>query len=73
MNQLGKLITIFGILLVVLGLIISYGKDIPIFRNLGHLPGDLIIKKDNFTLYVPWVTCLVLSLIIYVIFNIIRR
>ncbi len=73
MNQLGKLITIFGILLVVLGLIISYGKDLPVFRHLGRLPGDLVINKDNFTLYVPWVTCLVLSLIIYVVFNIIRR
>ena len=73
MSQFGKIIVIVGIFLVVIGLLLSYGKNIPVLNKLGHLPGDVIIKKENFTLYFPWVTCLVLSLIMYIILNLLRR
>ncbi|MBL7134998.1 MAG: DUF2905 domain-containing protein [Candidatus Marinimicrobia bacterium] len=73
MSQFGKIIVIVGVFLVVIGLLLSYGKNIPILNKLGHLPGDIIIKKENFTLYFPWVTCLVLSLIMYIILNLLRR
>lgn len=73
MFQFGKIIVIAGVLLIVIGLVMSYGKNIPVLNKLGHLPGDVIIKKENFTLYFPWVTCLVLSLIMYIILNLLRR
>ena len=73
MSQFGKIIVIVGVFLVVIGLLMSYGKNIPILNKFGHLPGDIIIKKENFTLYFPWVTCLVLSLIMYIILNLLRR
>ncbi len=73
MSQFGKIIVIVGVFLVVIGLLLSYGKNIPVLNKLGHLPGDVIIKKENFTLYFPWVTCLVLSLIMYIILNLLRR
>lgn len=73
MSQFGKIIVIVGVFLVVIGLLLSYGKNIPVLNKLGHLPGDIIIKKENFTLYFPWVTCLVLSLIMYIILNLLRR
>ena len=73
MFQFGKIIVIAGVLLIVIGLVMSYGKNIPVLNKLGHLPGDIIIKKENFTLYFPWVTCLVLSLIMYIILNLLRR
>ena len=73
MFQFGKIIVIAGVLLIVIGLVMSYGKNIPVLNKLGHLPGDVIIKKENFTLYFPWVTCLVLSLIMYIILNLLHR
>ncbi len=73
MSQLGKIIIIVGIFLVVVGFVIIYGKNIPVLNKLGNLPGDIIIRKENFTLYFPWVTCLVLSLVIYIIVNLLRR
>ena len=56
-----------------IGLVLSYGKNIPVLNELGHLPGDIMIRKENFTFYFPWVTCLVLSLVVYIIVNLLRR
>ena len=73
MSQFGKILILFGFLLIVTGILLSFGKNIPFVGKLGHLPGDLIIKKDNFILYFPWVTCSLFSLFLYVIIKIFRR
>ena len=39
------------------------------FPGLGHLPGDLVIKKGDWTFYAPVTTCLVLSLIFSLIWR----
>lgn len=38
-----------------------------------HLPGDIIIKRKNFTFYFPWVTSLVVSLLLTLIFYVFSR
>lgn len=73
MSQVGKILIIFGIIFIILGAALSFGNKFPILQRLGHLPGDIVIKKENFTFYFPWVTCLVISFILYVLFNIFRR
>jgi hypothetical protein len=73
MSQFGKILILFGFVLIVSGIVLSFGKNIPFLAKLGHLPGDLIIKKDNFTLYFPWVTCGLISIVVYVITKIFRR
>lgn len=73
MSHLGKVLIGFGIILIVIGLVLTYGGDIPFLKKLGHLPGDIIIKRENFTFYFPIVTCLILSLILYFIVNVLRR
>lgn len=35
-----------------------------IFSRLGRLPGDIRVEGDGYGLYFPWVTCLVISLIL---------
>ncbi|MDA2914024.1 DUF2905 domain-containing protein [Acidobacteriia bacterium AH_259_A11_L15] len=60
-RELGKLLLVFGLVLVVLGVVLSLGPKLP--GKLGRLPGDIIIRRDNFTLYFPLVTCLLLSVI----------
>jgi len=67
MNEIGKLLIIFGVILIITGfLFVSAGK-IP---WIGKLPGDIIIKRDNFTLYFPITTCIIasgiLSLILFI-------
>jgi hypothetical protein len=73
MSHLGKVLVSFGIILIVVGLVLSYRVNIPFLKKLGHLPGDIIIKRENFTFYFPLVTCLILSLILYFIVNLLRR
>ena len=65
---MGKLLIIFGIILVIAGIFIQFNLKIPWF---GKLPGDIAIKRDGFSLYIPVVTSLLLSglltLILYIL------
>lgn len=67
-NQPVKLIITLGIVLVAIGLVMSIGGKL----GLGKLPGDIIIKRENFTFYFPIVTCIAASVILTVIMWIIR-
>jgi uncharacterized protein HemY len=66
----GKILIIFGAILIFLGLIFSFIGKIP---YLGKLPGDIYIKKENFTFYFPITTCILISIILSVIFYLIFR
>lgn len=64
--------------LIVMGLIIVIsGGILLLFHKMGlntfRLPGDIIIRKENFTFYFPIVTSIVLSILLSIIFNIIER
>lgn len=58
---MGKLLIIVGIVFIIAGLIISYGPRIPL---LGKLPGDIAIERENFKVYVPIVSSIVISLLL---------
>jgi len=65
MNIIGRILIIFGIVLILVGLILTTGIKIP---YLGKLPGDICIKKPNFTFYFPITTGILLSIILSLIF-----
>ena len=58
-----------GLLMAAIGLLLMFGERF----GLGKLPGDLVWKRKNTTLYFPLVTSLVVSLILTVILNLILR
>jgi uncharacterized protein HemY len=66
----GKILIFFGAILIFLGLIFSFAGKIPYF---GKLPGDIYIKRENFTFYFPITTCILISIILSVIFYLIFR
>lgn len=68
--MLAKVLIILGLVLVAVGLIVFLSGKLPYF---GKLPGDIVIKKPGFTLYFPFVTFLLLSLILTIILNIVFR
>ncbi|CAN5796494.1 DUF2905 domain-containing protein [soil metagenome] len=70
MGELGRILIFFGIALIVLGALFLLGPRIP---YLGRLPGDILIRRDHSTLYIPLATCLVLSLVISILLNIFWR
>lgn len=65
----GKLFIALGLLLIVIGLVWMLGSRV----GLGRLPGDIVVRRENFTFYFPIVTCLLVSLVASVIFWLVSR
>ena len=63
-----KILIIVGITILVVGLLYPYLKKI----GLGQLPGDIIYKSDNSTFFFPIVTCIIISVVLTVIFNLFK-
>jgi len=65
----GRALIIFGLALVVLGLLVSYGPKLP----LGRLPGDIAFRRGNFQFYFPLATCIVVSAVLTLVFWLLGR
>ncbi len=59
---MGRTFIIVGLVIVVLGVVLTFGEKLPI--KLGRLPGDIRIEGKNGSFYFPVVTCLLLSVIV---------
>ncbi|MDL1955947.1 MAG: DUF2905 domain-containing protein [Candidatus Desulfofervidus auxilii] len=70
LQTMGKFLIFTGIIIIIFGLILIFAPKIP---YLGRLPGDIIIQRKNFTFYFPLVTCIILSLVLTIILNLIFR
>jgi len=70
MAGLGKSLIIFGLIIIVFGIIITFAGKIP---WLGRLPGDIQIKKENFTFYFPLATCILVSVIVSLLLWLLKR
>ncbi|MDJ1479309.1 DUF2905 domain-containing protein [Cytophagaceae bacterium YF14B1] len=67
---MGRTLIILGIILVVVGIGITYGPRLPF---LGKLPGDILVKKENFTFYFPLATSILLSVVFSLVLYLIRK
>jgi len=70
LNLFGKILIIFGIFIVLVGVILLYGNKIPL---IGKLPGDILIKKDNFTFYFPLTTLIIVNVLIFIIMYLLKK
>ncbi len=61
MNDFAKTLIFFGVILIGLGLLVTFFGKIP---GIGKLPGDIYFRKGNLTFYFPLTTCLILSFIL---------
>lgn len=67
---LGKILIFLGLFLILIGAIFLLELKIPYF---GKLPGDIYLKRGNFTFFAPIGTCLVISALLSIIFYTISR
>lgn len=67
--EFGKIFIILGILFILVGLFTLFWGQFP----LGNLPGDITIKKENFSFHFPIVTSILLSILLSLIFWLISR
>lgn len=58
----GVLVALAGLVLILLGRV-----------GLGRLPGDILIQRENFTLYFPLATMILVSVILTLVVNFLRR
>ena len=71
MSDLGKLLIVFGLVLVVAGVALTL-----LARThwpVGRLPGDIVYRGKNTTLYFPLATCILLSLAVSAVLYVIGR
>jgi hypothetical protein len=61
MSDVGKLLIVFGLLIALVGLVLVLIGRVP---WLGRLPGDVLIRRGNWTFYFPLATSLLLSLVL---------
>jgi hypothetical protein len=68
--NLGKILIITGVIIAVAG-----GIIILLSRSglIGRIPGDIVIRRENFTLYFPIATSIIISIVLSVILTIIFR
>ena len=67
---LGKLLILLGVFIILVGFLLLVSEKIP---WLGRLPGDIIIRKKNFTFYFPIVTSILISIILTLLFTLFRK
>jgi hypothetical protein len=70
LGPLGKMLILVGVFIIVIGVLLLIGEKIP---WIGRLPGDIIIRKKNFTFYFPIVTSILISIILTLLFTLFRE
>ncbi len=71
MSELGKLLIVLGAMLVVAGIVIVLlGKT---HFPLGRLPGDIVYRGKNTTVYFPLATSILISAVLTIVLYLIGR
>lgn len=63
-------------LLILIGVaVLAAGLLWPLLAKLGigRLPGDIVVRREGFTLYAPILTCLILSVVLTLVLWFFRR
>ena len=64
---MGKLLVLIGLAIAALGLLMMLGVPF------GRLPGDIVVRRGNFSFYFPLVTSIVLSILLTLLLSLFRR
>jgi hypothetical protein len=65
---MSKVLIILGVILILIGLVYPYLINL----GIGRLPGDIVIKKENFNLYFPLTSAIIISIVLSIIFRLFR-
>ena len=70
MQGLGRLLIVFGLVIVLVGVVLLVADRIP---GVGRLPGDLVVRRGPVTFYFPVATSIVLSVLLTILLNLFWR
>ena len=65
----GPVLILIGLVIVVIGVLVGWGG----FSWFGRLPGDIRIERETVRVYIPFVSMIVISIILTLVFNLLRR
>jgi hypothetical protein len=69
MGQIGRVLLLFGVVLLVVGGALIVAEKL----GLGRLPGDIVVERKGFRLYAPIATSIVVSLVLTALLNLFFR
>ena len=64
-----RLLIILGVVIIAVGIAWGLAEKL----GLGRLPGDIVIERDNFRLYIPITTSILISVVLSAIFWLLNR
>lgn len=67
---MARTLILIGVIFIFMGFVVYLANKIP---GVGRLPGDILIKRENFSFYFPITTCILASLILSLIFYFINN
>ena len=67
MSDLGRMLMVVGVMLLVTGALLTFAGRVP------RLPGDILIRRESDTIYIPIATSILLSLILTVVLSLLVR
>jgi len=70
MDSLGKVLILVGVVLALLGGLLLVAGKIP---YLGRLPGDIVIRRENWSVYFPLTTSILISILLTLLFSLFSR
>lgn len=70
MHTLGKVLILVGVVLALLGGLLLVAGKIP---YLGRLPGDIVIRRENWSVYFPLTTSILISILLTLLFSLFSR
>ncbi|MDP9263939.1 MAG: DUF2905 domain-containing protein [Acidobacteriota bacterium] len=71
MSDLGKLLMVFGAVLLVAGVLLTFAGRMNL--PLGRLPGDIVYRGKNTVFYFPLATSILISIVLSLVFYLVGR
>lgn len=68
-RDFGPLLVTIGVLIVLTG-VLAWSGGLSWF---GRLPGDIRIEREDMRVYIPWVSMLLVSVVVSVLMSVFRR
>jgi hypothetical protein len=69
-EPIGRVLIVVGLITALVGVVMVFGDRIPL---LGHLPGDIVIKRENGVIFIPLGTMLVISVVASLVLSFLNR
>lgn len=67
MSDLGRWLMVAGAIVFVVGVVLTFSGRV------GRLPGDILIRRDTFVVYIPIMTSILLSVVLTIILSLFLR